>query len=84
MAKRAARRAKLHAIDNDRIHSLVFDHTGKPVFRGSPLDAEPYIRVAVGKAVLARVGKESVGTAARWPQRPQQGGGFRSRGRPAG
>src|SRR6201984_3644881 len=26
MAKRAARRAKLHAIDNDRIHSLVFDH----------------------------------------------------------
>ena len=25
MAKRAARRAKLHAIDNDRIHSLVFD-----------------------------------------------------------
>ena len=27
MAKRAARRAKLHAIDNDRIHSLVFDQT---------------------------------------------------------
>src|SRR6478736_1775045 len=27
MAKRAARRAKLHAIDNDRIHNLVFDHT---------------------------------------------------------
>ncbi len=27
MAKRAARRAKLHAIDHDRIHSLVFDHT---------------------------------------------------------
>ena len=25
MAKRAARRAKLHAIDNDRIHNLVFD-----------------------------------------------------------
>jgi phosphate starvation-inducible PhoH-like protein len=25
MAKRAARRAKLHAIDNDRIHSLVFE-----------------------------------------------------------
>jgi phosphate starvation-inducible PhoH-like protein len=25
MAKRAARRAKLHAVDNDRIHSLVFD-----------------------------------------------------------
>jgi phosphate starvation-inducible PhoH-like protein len=27
MAKRAARRAKLHAIEGDRIHSLVFDHT---------------------------------------------------------
>ncbi|HEX9555903.1 MAG TPA: PhoH family protein [Reyranella sp.] len=27
MAKRAARRAKLHAIDSARIHSLVFDHT---------------------------------------------------------
>src|SRR3954462_3649631 len=26
MAKRAARRAKLHAVDNDRVHSLVFDH----------------------------------------------------------
>ena len=25
MAKRAARRAKLHAIDNSRIHNLVFD-----------------------------------------------------------
>jgi len=46
-------------------HSIVFDHTGKPVFRGAPLDAEPYIRIAIGKAVLARVGKESVGAAAR-------------------
>jgi phosphate starvation-inducible PhoH-like protein len=27
MAKRAARRAKLHAVDSDRVHSLVFDHT---------------------------------------------------------
>ena len=27
MAKRAARRTKLHAIDSARIHSLVFDHT---------------------------------------------------------
>src|SRR5262249_22112944 len=26
MAKRAARRAKLHAIDSARIHSLLFDH----------------------------------------------------------
>ncbi|HKA07854.1 MAG TPA: hypothetical protein VKD71_11400 [Gemmataceae bacterium] len=46
-------------------HSLVFDHTGKPVFRGAPLDAEPYIRIAIGKAALARVGRESVGAAAR-------------------
>jgi len=27
MAKRAARRDKLHAVDSDRVHSLVFDHT---------------------------------------------------------
>src|SRR6185369_7677674 len=27
MAKRAARRAKLHAIEGDRVHNLVFDHT---------------------------------------------------------
>ena len=27
MAKRAARRAKLHAIEGDRIHSVVFEHT---------------------------------------------------------
>jgi phosphate starvation-inducible PhoH-like protein len=27
MAKRAARRAKLHAIDSDRVHNLVFDRT---------------------------------------------------------
>jgi phosphate starvation-inducible PhoH-like protein len=27
MAKRATRRAKLHAIDSARIHNLVFDHT---------------------------------------------------------
>ena len=27
MAKRAARRAKIHAIDSARIHNLVFDHT---------------------------------------------------------
>ena len=27
MAKRAARRAKLHAVDSARVHNLVFDHT---------------------------------------------------------
>ena len=27
MAKRAARRAKLHAIDSARIHNVIFDHT---------------------------------------------------------
>ncbi|HJZ91195.1 MAG TPA: hypothetical protein VKE40_10000, partial [Gemmataceae bacterium] len=45
-------------------HALLFDHTGRCVFRGSLLDAEPYVRIAVGKAVLARVGKESFGKAA--------------------
>jgi len=46
-------------------HSIVFDHTGKPVFRGVPLDAEPYIRIAIGKALLARVGREPAGVAAK-------------------
>src|SRR5262245_12005610 len=40
-------------------HALLYDHTGRCVFRGTLLDAEPYVRTAVGKAVLARVGKES-------------------------
>ncbi|MBO0700924.1 MAG: hypothetical protein J2P46_21195, partial [Zavarzinella sp.] len=46
-------------------HSLLFDHTGKCIFRGAPLDAEPYVRIAVGKALLARTGKESFSKAAR-------------------
>jgi hypothetical protein len=45
-------------------HAYVYDHAGKCVFRGSPLDAEPYVRVAVGKAVLAQTGKEAFGKPA--------------------
>jgi hypothetical protein len=36
-------------------HAYVFDHAGQCVFRGNPLDAEAYARVAVGRAILARV-----------------------------
>ena len=36
-------------------HAYVYDHAGRCVFRGNPLDAEAYVKVAVGKAVLARV-----------------------------
>lgn len=36
-------------------HAYVYDHAGRCVFRGNPLDAEGYVKVAVGKAVLARV-----------------------------
>jgi hypothetical protein len=46
-------------------HSLLFDHTRKCVFRGAPLDAEPYVRIAVGKAVLAKTGRESFARPAR-------------------
>ena len=46
-------------------HSTLFDHTGKCVFRGAPLDAEPYVRIAVGKAILAKTGKESFAKATR-------------------
>jgi hypothetical protein len=46
-------------------HSVLFDHSGKCVFRGAPLDADPYVRIAVGRAVLAKTGKESFARAAR-------------------
>jgi hypothetical protein len=46
-------------------HSVLFDHAGKCVFRGAPLDAEPYVRIAVGKAILGKIGKESFAKAAR-------------------
>ena len=45
-------------------HALLFDHTGKCIFRGAPLDAEPYMRIAVGKAVIDRTGNKSFGKAA--------------------
>lgn len=38
-------------------HALLFDHSGKCVFRGAPLDMEAHIRVAVGKALLAKLEK---------------------------
>jgi hypothetical protein len=40
-------------------HSFVFDHTGQCVFRGAALDAEMYVRIAVGKSVLAKAGETS-------------------------
>jgi hypothetical protein len=45
-------------------HAFVFDHTGQCVFRGAPLDAEPYARIAVGKALLAKTGKDTFGKPA--------------------
>ena len=44
-------------------HAWVFDHAGRCVFRGKPLDAEPYTRIVVGKAVLARLGTTAFGQA---------------------
>jgi hypothetical protein len=46
-------------------HAYVFDHAGKCVFRGNPLDAEAYTRVAVGGAVLARAEASSTDKAAK-------------------
>ena len=45
-------------------HSLLFDHTGKCVFRRA-VDAEPYVGIAVGRAILAKTGKESFSKPAR-------------------
>lgn len=38
-------------------HAIVFDHNGTSIFRGHPLDAVKYARIAVGWAILARTGK---------------------------
>ena len=40
-------------------HALLFDHTGKCVFRGAPLDAEPYTRIATGKALIEGLEKSA-------------------------
>jgi hypothetical protein len=40
-------------------HGLLYDHTGKCVFRGHVLDSELYVRIAVGKSVLAKTGRTS-------------------------
>jgi hypothetical protein len=45
-------------------HAFLFDHNGQCVFRGSALDLEPHVRIAVGKAIVAKVGKESFGKPA--------------------
>lgn len=39
--------------------ALVFDHAGRCVFRGSPFDAEPAIRGAVGTALTAKITSDS-------------------------
>jgi hypothetical protein len=36
-------------------HVVVFDHTGKCVYRGSPSEAERYVRLALGKALAAKL-----------------------------
>ena len=46
-------------------HTLVYDHQGKCVFRGALADAEPYARIAVGKAVLAKADLGTVDKPAR-------------------
>jgi hypothetical protein len=40
-------------------HGVLYDHAGQCVFRGHVLDAEPYARLAVGKALLAKVNRSS-------------------------
>ena len=40
-------------------HGILYDHAGQCVFRGHVLDAEPYARIAVGKAAIARTGRTS-------------------------
>jgi thiol-disulfide isomerase/thioredoxin len=43
-------------------HCLLFDHTGKCVFRGDPTAVEPFIRKAVGAALIAAAGREKFTT----------------------
>jgi hypothetical protein len=39
-------------------HCVVFDPSGKCIFRGGPFEAEPAIRAALGKTIVAGTGKE--------------------------
>jgi hypothetical protein len=39
-------------------HCIVFDHTGKCIYRGDPFNAEQTVRLALGKAIVAGAGKE--------------------------
>ena len=44
-------------------HSLLFDHTGVCIFRGSPADVEPLIRIALGKALVDAAGRDKFSSA---------------------
>lgn len=37
-------------------HTILFDHTGQCVYRGKPTEVEARLRIAVGKALVARTG----------------------------
>lgn len=37
-------------------HTVLFDHTGKCIYRGHPTEIEAKLRVAVGRALVARTG----------------------------
>ncbi|HEV3386545.1 MAG TPA: hypothetical protein VG097_17140 [Gemmata sp.] len=39
-------------------HCILFDHTGACIFRGLPANAEPAIRIAVGKALVEGSGRD--------------------------
>lgn len=45
---------------NDFPQCLVFDHAGQCVYRGSPFDAESAVQVAVGNALVAAAGGETL------------------------
>jgi hypothetical protein len=44
-------------------HCMLFDHTGKCLYRGSPSSVEAQLRAAVGSAAVARTGKTAFGRA---------------------
>jgi hypothetical protein len=48
-------RTRLGSPDGNPLpHTVVYDHQGKCVFRGALADAEPYVRIAVGRGLLAK------------------------------
>ena len=46
-------------------HVLIYDHTGKCVFRGDNFEAEPYLRMVMGKAIFAKTGKDQFAKGAK-------------------